>query len=1093
MAARRAAVGWGYARLEGRLSLVAWLHRQLGYAGTEELLTDLKGVREGFDDSGRSYIVRHLAARARPPLLAWERLHSYDDNVRRHWRAINAGRPLPLTLRYFQYLAALYAEIYLDRWFESAEGLCRELNVLVAEHNAAAARAEQWPLYAVGDLSKLAFWMATGGGKTLLLHLNYRQYLHYRRQYRPGVGERPRNILLLTPNEGLSRQHLEDFRPSSIAAARFDPRGDGGFMADRAPVRVTEITKLTLEQEGRGQMAPVEAFGADNLIFVDEGHKGAGSAARVWKSVRDALGATGFTFEYSATFGQALAAANSPDLWDEYGKAIAFDYSYRHFYNDGYGKDFHILNLPQETTAETTDGLLLANLLSFYQQLRYYADNKAALLGYNLERPLWLGVGGSVAAGGGSRGEQEFRSDVLTVCRFLHRVLSQPEWATLNIDQLLQGRSGFAHPDSGEDLFAERFSWLAARRGTAAAVYQDLLELTLGVSHPGGLVIRGLPGNTGELGLKAAGAADYFGVIYIGDAARFKALAAEQGGGIALEEDYVSRRSLFQEINRPDRPLNLLLGSRRFMEGWNSWRVANMGLLNIGQSEGSQIIQLFGRGIRLRGRERSLQRSSAANAPPGGHPPDLRLLETLNIFALRANYMGKFREYLDNEGIVAGAEVAIPIRPNREFLGRGLVLPRRPEPAPDFATAEMVEFEYRPDLVAGPVLVDWSATVQELRSQPGAGPAATAYAGPAVDLPPESLELVDWAALHRNLLEYAERKGYRNLVIAQPSLRPLLAAHQPPDRVVYRLEAAAGWARPRSWAERLQLQAAVAAILQKYADALYRQARTRWESRQLVYRPLEEGDANLQFNATAGGGGQYRARVSGAEGAELLREIEGLLAAGQALYAGEAAEPAALPRIHFDRHLYQPLLLESGGKVSLSPPGLNAGERDFVRDLRDFRQGEGGPLPADTEVFLLRNLSRGRGVGFYDDGGFFPDFILWVKTGNRQRIVFIEPHGMRHAKAYQYDEKAQLHARLPAMAADIAQRSGGQPAVELDAFLISTTPYPELRLHYENGSWDREDFAAKHILFPERNAEYDYLERILGTAGGGKAAASFGA
>ena len=29
-------------------------------------------------------------------------------------------------------------------------------------------------------------------------------------------------------------------------------------------------------------------------------------------------------------------------LTAEYGKAIAFDYSYRHFYNDGYGKDFRI-------------------------------------------------------------------------------------------------------------------------------------------------------------------------------------------------------------------------------------------------------------------------------------------------------------------------------------------------------------------------------------------------------------------------------------------------------------------------------------------------------------------------------------------------------------------------------------------------------------------------------------------------------------------------------------------------------------------------------------------------------------------------------
>ena len=74
-----------------------------------------------------------------------------------------------------------------------------------------------------------------------------------------------------------------------------------------------------------------------------------------------------------------------------------------------------------------------------------------------------------------------------------------------------------------------------------------------------------------------------------------------------------------------------------------------MGLLNIGRSEGSQIIQLFGRGVRLKGRDMSLKGSSTANDGP--HPKRIRLLETLNIFALRANYMAQFRDYLEGEGI----------------------------------------------------------------------------------------------------------------------------------------------------------------------------------------------------------------------------------------------------------------------------------------------------------------------------------------------------------------------------------------------------------------------------------------------------------
>ena len=95
---------------------------------------------------------------------------------------------------------------------------------------------------------------------------------------------------------------------------------------------------------------------------MDEGHKGSGG--EVWRKIRDKLGETGFTFEYSATFGQALAAANKADLVEEYGKAIVFDYSYRYFYGDGYGKNFRILNIRHDEETQTETLLLGISLVS---------------------------------------------------------------------------------------------------------------------------------------------------------------------------------------------------------------------------------------------------------------------------------------------------------------------------------------------------------------------------------------------------------------------------------------------------------------------------------------------------------------------------------------------------------------------------------------------------------------------------------------------------------------------------------------------------------------------------------------------------------
>ena len=85
---------------------------------------------------------------------------------------------------------------------------------------------------------------------------------------------------------------------------------------------------------------------------------------------------------------------------------------------------------------------------------------------------------------------------------------------------------------------------------------------------------------------------------------------------------------------------------------------------------------------------------------------------------------------------------------------------------------------------------------------------------------------------------------------------------------------------------------------------------------------------------------------------------------------------------------------------------------------------------------------------------------------------------MRHENAYANDDKARLHKRLPDLAREISQRSGISN-VRLDSFIISQTPYLELRDIYDSGDWSLDDFAKRHILFPERNVQHDYVKLIL--------------
>ena len=70
----------------------------------------------------------------------------------------------------------------------------------------------------------------------------------------------------------------------------------------------------------------------------------------------------------------------------EYGQAIIFDYSYAHFYGDGYGKDFRVLNL-EDSDPDKAHELLVGGLLAFYQQLYLYQQNMASYRPYNIEKP----------------------------------------------------------------------------------------------------------------------------------------------------------------------------------------------------------------------------------------------------------------------------------------------------------------------------------------------------------------------------------------------------------------------------------------------------------------------------------------------------------------------------------------------------------------------------------------------------------------------------------------------------------------------------------------------------------------------------------
>ena len=927
----------------------------------------------------------------------------------------------------------------MDWKFNKPAEFLHQLNTFVQRRNNMRAPGDTKDTsFTAADMEKLAFWMATGAGKTLIMHINYHQYLHYYKE----VEEALDHIILITPNDGLSKQHMRELANSDIGCERFNI--DGNRLAHSQDVmQVIEITKLVEEKTGGGVSVPVEAFEGNNLIFVDEGHKGSGG--KVWRAYRESLANTGFTFEYSATFGQALAAAKNADLVDEYGKAIAFDYSYRYFYGDGYGKDFRILNVKHDEETQT-ETILLANLLNFYEQRRYFKQNTEVARVYGLDSPLWTFVGSSVNAVYEKNGKK--RSDVLSVIHFLHRFLKDEEnWATRVIERVLDGNSGLS--DEGTDVFQNQLNYLKELRETPAQIYSNILNEVFHTDTRGALHLQNVRNAPGEIALKTTYARENFGLIYIGDTAVFKKLVDSDDTDIVTESEDVLTESLFNDINKSDSSINILIGAKKFIEGWDSWRVTAMGLLNIGTNEGSQIIQLFGRGVRLRGKDMSLKRSAVLD---GEHPLNLPLLETLNIFAIRANFMTQFRDYLIREGLELDEKIQLelPIALNIESLQKGLYMLKAP------LYDEIAQGQCVPLKVNLNIQVTHSTqSIEIIQSQTKKGIQGE-HAQAAlqdVSIPNTSLDLINWEWIHLQLMAYKQEKKFHNLVFDTDILRRIVS----PNEGRYELSVMTkSEIEPRCTQELERLEELVLTILRKYIAKFYRLTQQKVCTENMELITIKKNDSNFK---------NWRIRISKKE-AKLIEQVskfskeieQTIIKDDQTIYRTSGKR---LPEIYIENHLYQPLLVMNtvNDQLQITPPALEKSEQDFVTDLRDYLRDQRVALLSSKQIFLLRNQSRGKGIGFYQNEGFYPDFILWILDGVKQRIVFIEPHGMMHEPINEHNEKITLFKRLRALS---HERFSGEH-VQVDSYIISKTAFSVLS---QREGMNKETFAEEwHILF----------------------------
>lgn len=1067
--------------LHDKLVLVRWALNELGIEKIENLVAPMKSESlEGVAADGETKFLKEIVNRhgSKDIFIDPERLSKYDRNIVSHTNKLNGARSraslMPVTWKYFQYLSLLFVEMYLDGYFSDPSALRNSVNVAVEQINSSLPSTEKISKLDLADdprnqLNKLALWNATGSGKTLLMHVNLAQYQQYIR-HASGISE-PNKILLLTPNDGLSLQHLSEFQSSGISSELFD-KNRASLFSDQ--VEILDIHKLTKGEPGP-ETVSVESLEGNNLVLVDEGHRGAtGGDDGLWFSMRTDLCRGGFSFEYSATFGQAIAGDAS--LTDQYSKSVIFDYSYKYFYADGFGKDYAILNLDGTFDETLRNRYLIGGLLVFFEQLKLHYENGSQYVPFQIDKPLWVIVGSSVNSVRREGGAEV--SDVIDVLLFLRDFCANKNQSVSSLRSILN--DGLKATD-GQDIFEGKFQYLRSTGIAAEQVFTEILRHVFNSPAGGVLSVERIKGSSGEIALRVGAHSQPFGVINVGDTPKLARLCESSGLNVT-ELEFTD--SFFQHINRKSSTITVLIGSKKFTEGWNSWRVSTLALMNVGKSEGSQIIQLFGRGVRLKGYGFSLKRSTRAELPGILKAPDyIKILETLNVFGVRANYMAQFRRHLESEGANADEVVAVSI-PVINNLGRLQPTKRRLKKlrikshVDGLSTADGQAFRVLGHVskIRPPTSASDDKLLRKNRVQVNLYPKIRIELSDSTDtsdvvvkhekrlLTSMHIALVDIDQVVRDVVRYRRNNLRDNIVIDKVAVIDLLTDETWYDLYIPEKDFDLSHGlNPRRW------QNLATTLLCKYVDSFQAHQRSVWEQPHLEYANVEEDDPNFPV------GGAHEIWIEKSK----TKLIADLAVIAKSIDNGDltswsievdAVEARPLEKVVFDRHLYEPLFSMESGIPVVSPVPLNEGERKFLNDLKEYWKVNASKHDG-VDLYAIRNLTRGRGVGFFEAGNFYPDFIVWLVQDGRQDIIFLDPKGLVYVGAD--DPKIQFHTTIKELESRIAPPAGER--IGLHSYILSRT---KAKIVGDMWGLSREEIEARNVLFLE---DSNYVGRIVQT------------
>ncbi len=276
------------------------------------------------------------------------------------------------------------------------------------------------------------------------------------------------------------------------------------------------------------------------------------------------------------------------------------------------------------------------------------------------------------------------------------------------------------------------------------------------------------------------------------------------------------------------------------------------------------------------------------------------------------------------------------------------------------------------------------------------------------------------ARIYDKILERKLHYGWHNLTIKRDTVERMVKQNDN----WYRLYMPSNQLEAVIYKDILKLEDIMTNLITACIDKFWRLERSRWEHKHIELGVLDESDPNNIV--------EYELSV-GMQEERLIEDIQTLVEdpwerTHHHLKVGKIAR---------DVLVVKPLLYadSENSKVKIQPVPLNLNEKKVVVEIANLAEAKDSYLKGH-DLYLIRNMSRGRGVSFFEESSYYPDFIMWLTRDSSQHIVFIDPKGLVR---YGLNERSKvgLHKRIKEVEKHLRKED---PNIKLHAYVISVTP-----------------------------------------------------